>query len=309
VPTDAHPDLLDRELSKAAAREHIDLVCPLLREVVNHATQAFIRCTRAADESRRGGENEDVAVFILYRQLIEQVDAIEVLLGQCCALATTPLLRSAFEASLSLDFIVADAGKYVERSLCWLCADTHRKIALHERHDSRTPARARFAAAAPPDMSPLPSEDSTSAIAALQGVLDRPQFAFINSDFLARQARRKGRPPDWFSLLGGPSDRRALTAQTGREFEYIVLYGDWSASTHAETTTAYISGGAGGQAEIARIRDPGRFMERACYAASFLLGATRRVVEHFRPGESMESWYLANVKVPLAQICKHRGSP
>ena len=59
MPSEEYRDLLDRELSKAAAKDQIDLACPLLTELVNHATNALVRCSRAQDESSRGGENED----------------------------------------------------------------------------------------------------------------------------------------------------------------------------------------------------------------------------------------------------------
>jgi hypothetical protein len=108
MPYEEHKGLLDRELSKAAGRSQVDLACPLVREIVNHATHTFVRCSSVPDESRRGGENEDLAIYVLYRHLIAQTDAIEVLLSQCCLDASTPVFRAAFEASLSIDLILID---------------------------------------------------------------------------------------------------------------------------------------------------------------------------------------------------------
>ena len=64
MPTDEFLPLLDRERAVSNATPLIEAACPLLREVVNHASMAFRRCTAASDNL--GGENEDLAPFILY---------------------------------------------------------------------------------------------------------------------------------------------------------------------------------------------------------------------------------------------------
>jgi hypothetical protein len=74
MPTEEFRPLLDRLEAIANAKPLADAACPLLREVVNHATWAMQRCHAATDAP--GGENEDLAVFVLYRHMIELADAI-----------------------------------------------------------------------------------------------------------------------------------------------------------------------------------------------------------------------------------------
>jgi hypothetical protein len=144
----------------------------------------------------------------------------------------------------------------------------------------------------------------------LQSVLDRTQFAAINRDFhdLKKKSRRT---PSWFSLLGGPSNRRELARQAGRLFEYSVLYGKWSETSHAETAAQFVGlGRLPGEVGFTRIRypgDPGGMFERTCLASSFLLDATRRMIQHFRPGENLEGWYRREVQDRLFQVCDRRA--
>ena len=75
MPSESFKELLDRDLAKAEAANLIEATCPLLREIVNYATSACVRCMRAPDRGKAGEGNESVAPFVLYQQLIEQTDA------------------------------------------------------------------------------------------------------------------------------------------------------------------------------------------------------------------------------------------
>ena len=94
MTTEPLKTLLDRELSKADAKEVISIASPLLQELVNYSTNAFARCAT----STTGKENEDLATLLLYLHIIEMIDGVEVLLSQSCAIPAIPLVRSSFEA-------------------------------------------------------------------------------------------------------------------------------------------------------------------------------------------------------------------
>ena len=304
MPTEEFKELLDRDRMSVEAKELIDLACPLLRELVNHASHAFTRVLRAADDDRRGGENEDVAVYVLYRQLIEQVDAVEVLLSKSCVSPTTPLLRSMFEVSLSLDYILADLGKYTERSLCWTYAHIRAKMRAHELLDPSTTRGAAYRATSTYFTSERATpHDSRPAIANLNVVATRSQFSLIAADFDAREKKRKGIPPNWFSLLNGPTSRKQLAKEVQRERDYLALYGQWSAHAHGETANNFIGPGrSAGEVGFPMLRSAQDFRSSACFAASFLLHATRLVVNHFRPGESLSQWYVREVQSRYRQL-------
>ena len=102
MPSAPLESILYRELSKAQAKEVLAKATPLLQELVNYSTHALARCAT----SPSGEIDVDLSILALYRHIIEITDAIEVLVSQCCAEASSPLLRSSFEALISIEYIL-----------------------------------------------------------------------------------------------------------------------------------------------------------------------------------------------------------
>ena len=128
MPTEPRQDVLYRELSQIQANELNKVISPLLQEVINFATNVFIRCMSYSE----GDENVDLAPFALYRHIMELSDGIEVLLSNACPVPAIPLLRSSFEALLSLEFITEDTDLYERRSLTWLASYVRKRLAVYE---------------------------------------------------------------------------------------------------------------------------------------------------------------------------------
>ena len=134
MPTKPLESVLYRELSILSTRDFIEVASPLLQELVNYGTNALVRCAT----SRSGGVDEDLAVLTLYRQVIEATDGAEVLVSSACAGATVPLLRTSFEALLSMDYILEDPSSYARRSLSWLVGYVRQRLDMLERLDPST---------------------------------------------------------------------------------------------------------------------------------------------------------------------------
>ncbi len=103
MPYDEFKPLLNREIRKAEAREIINIASPLLQEEINYATNAFQRCQESA---KNVVPDEHVPVLASYHHVIGMIDGIEVLISQSCIVPAVPLLRSAFEALLAIDYIL-----------------------------------------------------------------------------------------------------------------------------------------------------------------------------------------------------------
>jgi hypothetical protein len=291
MPTDEFKPLLDRDKAQRAAAQLTELACPLLREIVNKATWVFSLCI--SDGARIGGENEDLAAMTLYRHMIELVDGVEVLFAASCIDASVPLLRAEFEASLSLDYIFQ--ADYVRRSLCWSCAYLHSRIDGNRWLDPSTDVGAEFASIWQRDIrGARTSHDSRPAVVALESVLSRDEFTPVEAEY-QRFKRAKRRRPEWFQLFGGPQERRALARAVDRETQYLVLYKDWSGFSHAADASPYLrSGRAPGQAGFLAVRSAHEMQHRAALAASWMLHASRLMLQHFRPDTALADlakWY------------------
>lgn len=294
------PELLDRADAVLEAQPLIDAACPLIREVVDHATWAFTRTLRAADSDRVGGENEDVAAYVLYRHLIELADAAEVLFAQASVEGSVPVLRAAFEASLSLDYILQSREAYRQRSLCWMVGNIEGRLRGYERVQKGAregdALRAAYATEFSSRALELELPNVQGRIDRLRPVLRRPELADIADDFESRTKGRR-RIPEWFTLMDGPKNRRRLAAAVGREAEYLNFYSLWSGFSHAADSTPYIRvGRAAGEVAFLGLRAPANMPNRAFMIVFYVLRATRKMIGHFRPGESLEAWYLREVK-------------
>lgn len=297
--TDEYKPLLDRKRSVADAQPIIAVACPLLREVINHASWAFRRCDAASDE--HAGENEDLAPFVLYRHLIELADSAEVLFASACANGAVPVVRAAFEASVSLDYILQT--DYTRRSLAWTCAYLNDRIAMHERLDTRTAAGRAFGTVFSDELNgaELAAYDAAPRVSGLRKVLDREQFREVREEH-RKWAKKLRRPPDWFQLVGETS-RRTVARAVGRETEYLSFYGEWSGFSHAADAAPYIaSSDRAGVVAFLGVRSPQQMPYRAFLVVSWLLRATRIMIDHFRPDESLAAWYQREVREPFHRL-------
>lgn len=278
--------MLDRDVAKANVTEvATTLISPLLQEVVNHATHAFIRCQPHAT----GEMGVDFPVFILYRHIIELTDSVEVLLANSCAPPTIPLLRSSLEANLGLEFILSGSPEeFRQRARAWLCVYTHKRLQLYDlvEPDREIPRKRRLR-----DKATGPAVPARVAKENLARSLSDPDMVPIE-----REYRRSRRYAAWYSLFGGPRNLRDLARQLGREDHYTHLYKYWSTYSHGgDASTGFIQSSSGGVA-FNSLRSPEMLISAAELAVHFQVHATRLVIERYRPGESLQKWYLEEVK-------------
>lgn len=298
MPTEPLQSILYRELAIVNAKPLIQIASSLLRELVNFGTNALVRCATSA----KGKPNEDLAVLSLYRHILEMTDGVEVLVSQACATPSIPLVRSSFEALISMEYIVQSDADYVTRSLSWLVGYIHEKIKMYEMLDRTTTRGADFHKAIQKDESvqslPLPPKtEIDKAVNSLRGLLSDPQFASIYKDFLTLPRRKA-----WYRLYGGPNDLRELSYRVGRSAFYDWMYRYWSRVSHARDFGPFIAEDLKGRGLIAPIRDPQHLKGVANFAATFMLVATRKLITKFRPGETIATWYERDVRPLYVQI-------
>jgi hypothetical protein len=294
MTTDEFKTLLDRTGALQESQPLIELTCPLLRETVNKATWVFDSCFNSED-SQVGGVNEDVAAMTLFRHMIELIDGVEVLFSANCVGASAPLLRAAFEASLSLDYIFQT--DYTRRSLCWTCGYLHDRIGSQQLIDSSTDVGREFRRAREQMGAYEPSTyNSGPDVERLKLVLATPSLAPIEVEY-QRVRRLRKRRPHWFQLFDGPRDRRALASMVGREAEYLSFYREWSAFSHATDARPYLRpGNLPGRPAFVALRHPGEMQYGASMALSCILKAMRLTIAHFRPDSSLSEWYERDIK-------------
>ena len=231
-------------------------------------------------------------------------DAFEVLIAQSCAAPTVLLIRSSFEALLSLEYILESDSDYINRSLSWLGGYAHRRLDSYESFLPDMPRGKQYQAAVMKDGSmkdlPMPPADEVQkAVDNLRSFLARDQFAPIEAEFATSKKR-----PEWYRLFGGPSNLQQLSYHLNRHAQYDFLYRQWSTVTHAHDFPSFIARTTDGHTAIRGIRDPEPIRDVSRFAATFIIRATRLLLAKFRPGESFEAYYESEVRDRFLELVK-----
>ena len=289
MPTKPLEAVLYREFSKESARPVIEVASPLLKEVVNYGTNAFMRCAT----SKSIQQNEDLAPLMLYLHIVEMTDGIEVLVAESCPAPAMLLLRSSWEALISMEYILET--DYVRRSLSWVVAYAHGRLDGYKSMDSSTERGKDFFEALKADawidldhliLSGTGEEQVREGIENLEHFLARPQFQIVEEE-IKRYRKQKRNRPDWYQLFGGPTNLRNLARHLNRHAQYDFLYRSWSKVAHAQDASRLIN---------RQLRDVSSNKELTAFAVSFMLSATRMLLKKFRPGENLAEWYKSEVR-------------
>jgi Family of unknown function (DUF5677) len=298
TPTPPHDAIMPmREIAAEAARPLSRPASALLREIVGNGTWVLARCAASCS----GEVDVDLAALNSYRTIIEMADGIDVSIRESSVTPAVPQLRTLFEASLQLRYILEDPAKYRERSLAWFAAEAIARLRRYRRYDKSSPAGREYLADKAADetgshVRDPDQEEVARSIADMESVLTMPHVLpfKLKHDTLASAGIRLR---FWCQLCDGPRTRRDLARHLKLSLTYSELYTDWSGVSHATDTHASFMHVPGKGGVIRPLRDHGRLLRVATVAASFALSSTRRMLEHFRQGEdSYSRWYAEKVR-------------
>ena len=213
-----------------------------LKELVTLADKSFWIFRANA----RDPQLVDLPSLALYRHLIHMANGIDLLLCARAARPAIPLLRSAFEAYLFLEYIYQE--RYEERSLAWMCSYYRRLLRRLDLLDPTTKNGANLQAELGklfPDESYNAFSRSVSASpnsAWVRKKLDSYPLNRINSEY-DKLKKREWEPP-WYSLddpLKGRTGLKRLSQRVKLAALYLVYYEPWSEIIHANEFEGFLS--------------------------------------------------------------------
>ncbi len=122
MPTEPSKNILDPESDINLAKPAIDLASQTLREAVNHGTTLYERCRTTS----KADADEAFPVLALYLHILQMTDSIEVLISNSCIEPAKLLIRSAFEAKLSLEFMNEKMTR--TRGIAWIIRNLNQDL-------------------------------------------------------------------------------------------------------------------------------------------------------------------------------------
>lgn len=270
MSTEPIKDPLNRKTIVELAKPLIEVASPLLIEVLNYATNILEKC----QTSTKAEIKESFPLFVLFAHIIQMADSIQVLVLNGCGTPGNLLLRSVFEARLSLKYLL-EKDKH-NREIAWLIKYYDNEIAYLEMMDPNNPKGNLYREkhkdddiykifGPPPTLTGIPEN-----IAKIRTVLNRPEYAIVYQEYQKRKVKRHY--PEWYSLFDGPDNLKKLAEHFGEGAIYESLYYSWSKISHAnETTHMHYN-----------IRNPIPLVEVASTTVSYLLETINLMLHEFQ---------------------------
>ncbi|MEP6647734.1 MAG: DUF5677 domain-containing protein [Saprospiraceae bacterium] len=272
----------------------------LLEEIVNFGTHIL-----SWDIDRAKGGDEHLPVFLIFRNILEHMDAISILIRKSSVEPCKNLLRVMFESIMNLEYMLETDTK--RRGLAFLISGYHAELKFIEKISKGTVAnhqlKQKFKAdKSMPALPPITVAGMVEQAALIETMLKLDVYKEVESEYRRLVATGKNNPP-WYQLFGGPPNIDQLATRISRQGLYEVFYRAWSATVHGHNV---VKGNVtnGTDAGIAQIRHPKDAKQVALHAANltlilFHLFITKRVSSEM---PKFRSWY----KSVQAEIVKLR---
>jgi hypothetical protein len=223
--------VLGREDSSKALEKHCAPQLSLLRDLADYGTNLVLR---AYNSSAKGLE-DGISCGVLLKQVVAMIDAIQTLASSGLVHAAFLPARTAFEASIYLDWMLfSDSEKKARTYLVGNYRDARRWARRAIRGTAEAAAFEQITNGLGLDIHlnrPTLASDAAAQLAEIDRILSQPELVIIDSQFDIAKGNKK-HDPHWYQVLGVKSIRE-LSSSVGRLPEYEVFYGKGSQVTHS----------------------------------------------------------------------------
>lgn len=299
----AHPAILNREEPEGHAKEHLAPQLQLLADLASYGSNLVIRAFNSSPKKMA----EVIACGVLLKQVVAMVDATQVLLASGCGHAAFLPARSAWEASVYLDWILS--GNSERRASCYLVGNYRDERVWVARVTPGTPEESAFSQIAKsigldvPTKRPNLAAEAATHLAEVNRILAQPSLQAIDAEFQAVRGKRR-RDPEWYELDGMKSIRD-IAKDLDRLAEYEAFYSKGSQVTHTGSYKDHIRF-LDGQVRFKPIRHLADANLLLNFTVSVAFGTYKRVLTRYRPGEikALTKKYIEDWRQPFLNAQK-----
>ncbi|GAB3171801.1 DUF5677 domain-containing protein [Telluribacter humicola] len=250
----AIPEILPREISDEQQHKILQVFSNTLEEFVNFGTHIL-----DWDLNHARGGDEQLPPMLLFRNFLELIDSISILIKNSSIDPSKIILRTALETSFGLEYMLRENTE--DRSMAFLVCQIHKEIKDLKKHDPNSEVGKRFRLIFKKDVNTkgvnLPTPDDLEyKIKYKEDLLLTPKYIKAENEYQILY-KNKERNPNWYRLFSGPSDVERLCDTLEIPTLYEVFYRNLSNSIHGnDILHGKIVEGANGKCEIYQIRFP-----------------------------------------------------
>lgn len=219
LPREMHPEVKVKLLSMSN----------LIDEFVNFGTHVMTWIIHSSK-----GSDAQLPLTMFFRDMLEKADSISSLIKMSNVEPSKIILRSVFEISLYIKYLLDD--NFEDRSMAFLVCNAKRKIRTYKAFDKNDPAYKTTIKLLEQDelLDPSFLENFPSLekpITNQYEILKLPHYQRITNEY-ERTKKGDKRTPNWYRLFNGPRNIQELAKKVNIPFLYVILYRKWSESVH-----------------------------------------------------------------------------
>lgn len=278
----------------------------LIIEVRNYGTCVMKESSEASE-----GSIDARPLIMLFRNIIEIIDSISLLVKESSIEPCKIILRTLLENILSIKYIVSKDTK--QRASCFMVWDFHQTIKKLKRLDFSSSQGKQFLRKFKKDKllnkAKIKKYDNIlEMIKAYEERLQRPHFQEIENEY--QRIKKITKNPKWYSLFGGPNNLEELAARLNLPGVYEQFYREWSDSTHG---TDIFKGKESpstktGEILISQIRLPKYAQQITQITISLSLEIFQDIIDHFKPEmkQDYSAWYIKEIRHYYNQLSQRQ---
>ena len=296
MPTEPYDKIIPDPIINDEVLDVLKHFSDIIVEVRNFGSHIYKQSSDASS-----GGYEVAPLLLLFRNILEIIDAIALLMKESSIEPCKVLLRTFFESLLSIEYMTEEETE--KRALCFLVWDIDKKLKNLRKIDPLLPEGKQFLSKKNKDR--LANKANFEKIKGIpEGIkkyeekLKRPHYVEIEKEY--QETRTTMKNPHWYSLFGGPRSLEMLADNLQLSGVYEVFYRHWSDSIHGtDIFEGKVSASATpGEVLISQIRLPNNAQYITQMAISLSLDVYRNLIKYFVPSmlNDYRNWYIKEIR-------------
>lgn len=296
MPTEPNQDFIPRKIEEPKLSKTLNQFSSLIEETVNYGSNVFNWCF-----SSLNGGDEHVPIFLSFRHIFELLDSISILIKSSCVDPCKILLRSIFESSLTIEYLLEKDTS--QRGMDFMVCYYHELLKFYRRWNPEDQMCKEFRQKLKADevlknMKIVEFPDIKKEIEKRLKIFKLPKYSESEKEYESLRKESSGRIK-WYSLHDGPRSVQELAECLDRPGFYQILYHQWSPAVHGtDIIKDKISSDESGKVFVSQIRLPTAAQEITLFAVSFALANINIFIDKFIPEKKAESakWYKDEIR-------------
>lgn len=296
MPTEPYDKIIPDPIINDEVLDVLKHFSEIIIEVRNFGSHVLKQSSDASS-----GGHEVYPLIMLFRNILEVLDAIALLMSGSSIEPCKILLRTFLENMLSIEYMTErDTEK---RALCFLVSDIHKKIKNLRKIDPSLQEGKQFLSKKNKDRLTNKAnwegiEGITDGIRKYEKRLEKPHYVGIEKEY--QKTRTKMKNPYWYSLFGGPRNLEMLADNLKLSGVYEEFYRHWSDSAHGtDIFDGKVSASTiPGEVLISQIRLPNNAQHLTQMAISLSLDVYQNLIKYFVPSmlNDYQNWYVNEIR-------------